>query len=214
MRRGFSTAAMTLSLLVALAAPAALAGTARDTVAVNWHAQQAPLGNVGQVEGASASLVRNNNGISYRIQTEDLNPGNAYTLWLVVINNPEECSTTPCPAPELLGNPAVDAQVGYAAGVVAAGSGKVTMAGSAKIGPLGGWLANRSLEDPHAAEIHLVVNDHGPKIPEFMPGMIKTYRGGCSDASPFPAVFPPIAIGDGEAGPNICRLAQAAVFLP
>jgi hypothetical protein len=79
---------------------------------------------------------------------------------------------------------------------------------------LSGWLSGRSLEDSKGAEIHLVVNDHGPAIAEFMPGMISTYRGGCSDSSPFPGVFPGTAIADGEAGPNICRLYQAAVILP
>jgi hypothetical protein len=63
------------------------------------------------------------------------------------------------------------------------------------------------------AEIHLVINDHGPMIPEFMPGMIHTYRGGCADSSPFPAIFPATALADGVVGPNTCRLYQAAVFL-
>jgi hypothetical protein len=58
-----------------------------------------------------------------------------------------------------------------------------------------------------------VINDHGPMLPEFMPGMIQTYRGGCSDSSPFPGVFPATALADGEDGPNTCRLHQAAVFL-
>jgi len=49
-------------------------------------------------------------------------------------------------------------------------------------------------------------------IPEFMPGMIKTYRGGCSANSPFPPIFPPSAIADGEIGPNSCRLFRAAAF--
>jgi hypothetical protein len=56
--------------------------------------------------------------------------------------------------------------------------------------------------------------DHGPMLAEFMPGMIHTYRGGCTNASPCPGVFPATALGDGEVGPNICRLYQAAVLAP
>jgi hypothetical protein len=43
--------------------------------------------------------------------------------------------------------------------------------------------------------------------------MIHTYRGGCADSSPFPPIFPATALADGESGPNICRLYQAATFL-
>jgi hypothetical protein len=188
-------------------------GTHHQSVGVNWHAQQAAFGRSGPVAGAQANLVRNANGISYRLTTNSLTPGNAYTLWLVVINNPAACTATPCAAPDFLLNDAPDAQVRFAAGHVAGGSGKGTFAGSVKEGPLSGWLEDGSLQNSLGAEVHLVINDHGPMIPEFMPGMIHTYRGGCADISPFPAVFPPSALADGEVGPNICRLYQAAVFL-
>jgi ubiquinone/menaquinone biosynthesis C-methylase UbiE len=42
-------------------------------------------------------------------------------------------------------------------------------------------------------------------------GMIRTYRAGCTDAS-LPAIFPASAKGDGQPGPNTCRLWQLAVF--
>lgn len=192
--------------------PAFSVGTHHSTATVNWHPQQAAFGRVGQVEGARASLVRNDNGLSYRITTNSLTPGNAYTLWLVVVNNPEACDPSPCTAPDIILNPETDSQVRYAAGSVAGGSGRGTFAGSVKEGPLSGWLPDRSLEDATTAEVHLVINDHGPMLPAFMPGMIHTYRGGCSDASPFPGIFPATALADGEVGPNICRLYQSAVF--
>lgn len=59
--------------------------------------------------------------------------------------------------------------------------------------------------------MHLILNDHGPKLPEFMPEMIQTYRAGCTDKS-LPPIFPETAIGDGTPGPNTCRLFQLAVF--
>jgi hypothetical protein len=202
-----------VALAGTLVVPAAATGAVHQTAAVNWHAQQAALGREGPVAGASAKLVRDENGISYQINTNSLTPGNAYTLWLVVVNKPEECNTSPCTAPDIIGNPATESQVRYAAGHVAGGSGQGTFAGSVKEGPLSGWLPDRSLDDAMTAEVHLVINDHGPKLDEFMPGMIRTYRGGCSDASPFPPIFPDAALADGEVGPNICRLFQSAVFL-
>lgn len=73
-------------------------------------------------------------------------------------------------------------------------------------------IRRHCFHDSATAEIHLVLNDHGPALAEHMPSMIRTYRGGCSDASPFPAVFPQTALGDGTKGPNTCRLFQVAAF--
>lgn len=177
-----------------------------------WHAQQAGQGHAGQVDDAWASLVRTANGVSYQIHTNSLTPGNAYTLWLVIVNNPEACAPQPCTAPDIILNAASDSQVRYAAGHVAGGSGEGTLAGAVREGALSGWLTDRSFDDSTTAEVHLVVNDHGPAQPAFMPDMIHTYRGGCADSSPFPAVFPPSALADGETGPNTCRLFQSAIF--
>jgi hypothetical protein len=178
---------------------------------VNWHAQQAGLGRTGPVDGASASLVRNANGVSFHLTTNSLTAGNAYTLWLVVVNNPDACASTPCTPADIF-NPATQSQVRFAAGHVAGGSGQGTFAGSLQEGTISGWQPDRSFEDAMGVEVHLVINDHGPMLSAYMPGMIHTYRGGCSDASPFPAIFPATARADGEVGPNICRLYQAATF--
>lgn len=186
-------------------------GASHQTSEVVWHPQQAALGRAGLVDGASATLVRNDTGISYRVSTERLEPGNAYTLWLVVINNPDACHTTPCEAEDLF-NPATRSQISYAAGTVAGRSGKGTLAGHVDVGPLSGWLPDRSLEGAHGPDVALVVNEHGPMLAEFMPSMIKSYRGGCSDDSPFPP-FPASALADGEVGPNLCWLYQLAYFV-
>jgi len=182
-----------------------------QSAAVSWHPQQEQAGNTGTVEGASAELVRYEEGISFQIRTEQLIPGNAYTLWLVVINNPDACDTQPCSGSDILEVAETDSQVAFAGGSVA-GDGRATLAGSAPVGPLAGWLPDGSLRDPFTAEVQLVINDHGPALPEMMPGMIETYRAGCSDDSPFPPIFPNSALANGEPGPNTCVLFQAAVF--
>lgn len=209
-KRG-TIAALIVALATLVVSGTAFASAEQQTTGVNWHPQQAPAQS-GEVAGATAKLVRRDNGVTYRITTNSLTPGNAYTLWLVVVNNPQACESSPCTGGDVLLNAATDAQVLYGTGNVVGGSGQATFAGSLNEGDLPGWLADRTFDDAQTAEIHLVLNDHGPKLAEFMPGMIKTYRGGCSDSSPFPGIFPPSALADGEAGPNTCRLAQSAIF--
>ena len=196
---------------IATAVPSAGAAANDERVGVAWHAQMAPTS--GPVAGARAHLVRNTNGISYSLHATNLTPGHAYTLWQVVVNDPAACDPQPCTAPDIFGNLEANAQVSYAAGHVAGASGRATFAGSQRVGAIPeGWLEDRGLIDPVGAEVHLVLNDHGPALSEFMPAMIHTYRGGCSDSSPFPPIFPPRALADGEAGPNTCRLTQVAIF--
>lgn len=176
---------------------------------ITWH----PQSGTGAVGGrGEARLVRTASGISFAFKTEQLKPRHAYTIWLVVINEPSACAADPCSAADILQKPSTQSQVTYGAGHVVGGSGKGTFAGSRRIGPIPeGWIAGRGLDDPLGAQIQLVLNDHGPKIPGFMPGMIHTYRAGCTDAS-LPTIFPPSAFADGEPGPNTCRLYQVAVF--
>lgn len=213
MRRHVTMLLAVIAVLLAVVLPAAASGAEIQTTGVFWHAQQAAMGKTGTVAGASAQIVRNDNGIAYRLSTTDLTEGNAYTLWVVVINNPAFCAADPCTAGEIF-NPASRSQVRFGAGHVAGASGNGTFAGQISEGSLSGWLPNGSLEDSRVADIHLVINDHGPALAEFMPSMIHSYRGGCSNASPFPAIFPATALADGEVGPNICRLYQAATFSP
>lgn len=187
------------------------AGAAHQSAAVDWHPQQAEW-HTGEVEGAAASIVRNDNGIRYRLNTAGMTPGNVYTLWLVVVNEPGECDPSPCTGPDVLTNADTRSQVGYAAGHLAGSSGTGTFAGHVAVGSLDGWFPDRALESSHDAEIHLVINDHGPAVRGAVADMLSTYRGGCSDESPFPGIFPESALADGNPGPNTCRLFQSAIF--
>jgi hypothetical protein len=90
------------------------------------------------------------------------------------------------------------------------GSGSI----SARVG-----LPAFGLLDPAGAEILLVVHEHGPKLSQYMPDMIKTVGGGCTDAgirgpgvaSPFNAYAGPEY---GRRGPNTCRSIQFAFHTP
>jgi hypothetical protein len=143
-------------------------------------------------------------------------PGNAYTVWFVVVNDPAACDATPCAPPQIIGDPVVDGQVTYGEdGEVARRDGTARFGALIKAGPLlDGWLQVQGLDDPMGAEIHVVLNDHGPVIHDLKREMLSTYRAGCSDTSPFPLFFPPTALADGTPGPNTCLLWQSAVFAP
>lgn len=202
---------LTIALALVAAAPAALAAPAqRSTTEVMWH----PQSGAGTVAGGIASLVRTSSGVSAVLRTNELKPHHAYTVWFVAIDNPAACASTPCSGPDILLNPATEAQVTFGAGHVVGSNGKAGFAVHMPTGAIDGWLPDRSFDNPQGAEIHLVLNDHGPALAAHLPGMIHTYRGGCADDSPFPPIFPPTALADGEPGPNECRLYQSAVFLP
>jgi hypothetical protein len=200
----------TLALLCSLiAGGTTLAEAGRQSATVMWHAQTGLSGPVGS--GAAAQLIRRDGGLSFQLSTAHLRPGHAYTLWFVVINNPAACAASPCSAPDILLNPATQAQITYGAGHVVGDAGNGTFAGSFRVGSLPGWLPNAALSAPRTAQVQLVLNDHGPVLKGYLPEQIQSYRAGCTDAS-LPAIFPPSAKADGTPGPNACQLYQAAVF--
>ena len=57
----------------------------------------------GNIEVGSSKLVRNNNGVSLTLNTSELDPGSAVTVWFVVFNNPGACASD-CAGSDL-GNP-------------------------------------------------------------------------------------------------------------
>jgi len=208
-RRALTTGFVLTTLITMLFSGTALGAAQHQSSPMMWHPQTGMAGAVGG--GAAATLVRRSNGVSFDLRTSGLRPGHAYTIWFVVLNNPAACSARPCNAQDILLNAATDAQVTYGAGHVVGASGRGGFAGSFQVGEVGGWLPGGRLVNPLGAEIQLVINDHGPKLPAFMPGMIQTYRAGCTDAS-LPGIFPASAKADGAPGPNACQLYQVAVF--
>ena len=165
------------------------------------------------IEGATAHIMTSEEGAIVQMHAVDLEPGNVYTAWWVIANNPEACEASPCSAGDLVGNPdGVQTEVTLADSLIVGDSGEARFssflpAGDAADDP---WFGN-GFTNPTGAEIHLVINRHGPLIPERAAEMLSTYRGGCTDDS-LPAPFPDTAKADGEPGPNSCALVQAAVF--
>jgi hypothetical protein len=176
----------------------------------------------------STQLVRGSNGINFTLATTGLEPGYAYTLWVVVFNDPSACTApTPfslCSDPDV-GNAAAMPDVIYGTGHIAGGSGEATFAGRRSGGDGSGSISAPvglpafGLLDPAGAEILLVVHEHGPKLSQYMPDMTKTVGGGCTDAGiPGPGVASPFNAYAGpeygRRGPNTCRSIQFAFHTP
>lgn len=146
-------------------------------------------GNPANVFGES-TLMRKPNGISAQVKTTGLTPGNVYTLWFVVFNNPESCEGG-CNGPDLIGNPAVNGTLAFGAGAIAAGDGSITLAGYLQEGdtsgypddfpiqPLPGADTGLAVGNADGAEIHLVVRDHGQPVPGLVSEQLHTFGGGC-----------------------------------
>jgi hypothetical protein len=168
------------------------------------------------IEGATAHIVRSDDGVLAEMHAIGLEPGNVYTAWWVLANDPEVCEADPCSGGDFIGK-AVEAEtvVTYADGVIVGESGEAHFASFLPAGEVTDdpWFPGTAFANPSGAEIHLVINSHGPLIPEMAGEMLNSYRAGCTDDS-LPPPFPDTAKADGEAGPNDCALVQAAVYQP
>ena len=120
----------------------------------------------------------------------------------------------PCtPKDVLMRSDVVMSDVGYAGGAIADVSGAVSFTHYQPVGSFDLGFFDNGLTKPNGAEIHLVLNDHGPMIETRALEMLTTYRGGYTDES-IPGPMPTKARAQGSAGPNQCRLVQFAQFLP
>lgn len=180
---------------------------------VEKHVETFPgQGPVRTIEGSKASLVRTKAGAYVSFQTKELTPGHVYTLWWIIMNDPTKCSARPCTPEDVLGKHAeVKSEVTWADGLVAPESGGATFSSFLAKGDVWKpWFGNH-FPDPMTAEIHLILNDHGPAVDGKVGDMITSYRTGCTDES-LPPPFPDAAKQDGEAGPNKCALVQDVIF--
>ena len=162
------------------------------------------------VPGASSKITRNSRGATATLTTSGLTPGNAYTMWMVVFNEPDECATTPCTLDDVEPGTAAVVDVIYVAGNVVGSNGTATFSGRRAAGDNSKSLFAQlgapapGLIDPHLAEMHLVVRDHGPAIPGQISSQIQTFEGACTGGSSF-------GLGTGD---NVCEDVQFSIHLP
>ena len=185
----------------------------------------------GMPSTGTSELARTPNGVNFRLSKDALEPGNAYTLWMIIFNEPSEClygaGALNCGADDI-GTVAARPDVVWVAGRIAGGDGTATFAGRRSVGDLSASLSAPpglpafGLEDPWGAEIHFILHHHGPVLAAYMPDMLQTIDGGCTDAgvpaagvpSPFNDYAGPLGGAYGRRGPNTCGSYWAAVHLP
>lgn len=172
-------------------------------------------GSVDVVDGAKAWLVSSNEGIAGQFTTRELKPGHVYTMWVAIMNKPENCelkAADHCTSADVIKRAdKVDSDVTYGDGVVIGSEGTATFRTFVPAGKLGySWLGN-SLKDPTGAEIHFALHDHGPMMSDNLAGMLTTARAGCTDES-LPKIWPDSARASGTSGPNKCQMAQFAIL--
>lgn len=216
MQKSLFVSVFTASTLVASAAVAGeMASKATEARLYQRPVETHPSqGDVRTIESSMATLLTTKEGVFAHLSTQELEPGNAYTLWVVVINEPEACANTPCQSADVLKKTAeTKADVGYGGGTIAGPDGTGKFTGFVPVGKLSNAWFDNGLQKPTTAEVHLVIHDHGPLIADRAHAMITTYRDACTDES-LPAPVPmETAKADGEPGPNTCKLVQDAIFM-
>ena len=119
---------------------------------------------------STSTLTRTMNGVVATLSTSGLEPDEVHTMWWVVFNNPEACtggtpdSELECLPPGDVGNADVNASVFGGSGQVSDLYGRVTFNAHAFVGEDNGLTLNTGpgIVDPMNAEIHLIVENHGP----------------------------------------------------
>ena len=191
------------------AAGAAVADT--RTLPLSWTP---PSGETpGPIDGTTALLVTGPDGASMHLNSKELTPGHAVTIWFVALQNPHLCEKNPCTPVEAMGTPAMETVAVNGGGTVVPASGMIEVSAHLPIGAVPTNLFDTDFVSPETAEYHLVIHDHGPLIPELASDMLSSFRGGCTLES-VPPHYPDTARSDGEGGPNTCVSRQVALFVP
>jgi hypothetical protein len=169
-----------------------------------------------EVDDSSATLRRTKNGVTASVSMPTPLPGTycyppaaistdpsagpavagfpeAWSLWGIYFNNPEQCLEGGCSAADVLGSNCENAQAGAVQlGGHITGGRMLHISGhlSKGHGPLGA-LGCAPLTNIDGAEIHLAVAPHGMLRPDLMPTLIEVPPGG-GPGYWFPSVFPGI----------------------
>lgn len=192
-RRSLGALVTILSLAlstVGLATPVGAAGGV-DHASLQWHPDADEVGEVGK--GARTSLHRFPEAVDLKVHSRELDGDHAFTIWLVVFNEPGDCSD-PCGMDDIFvdGDPnkglnsakieEADISVFWGTGGVANAAGVLEVdAHVEEEDPPGQVLFGNGLTDAMGAEIHVVIRDHGPASddPETLEEQITTFGGGC-----------------------------------
>ena len=206
--RSLRLAAGVVGVSLTLAAGAALANPWDKVVLESVEISDFYKFNTTEKVAGATILTRdyNNNVVDVDLSINTLEPGQAYSIWIAVFNNPWYCSNDECGLDDIPGvNPSADPRVHpsvfYGGGFLAdnSGSGRAAV----KIVPgrtkreLFGATKNYGLERLWGTEIHVVLRSHGPALVGSVAEQIGTASGACNTpngmcANVFSSFHPPL----------------------
>ncbi len=145
-----------------------------------------PPNTAEQVDGAISQLLRRDGEVQLQFNTNGLEPGGAYTLWIVAFNNPGACSgggVGVCTGADL-GNAAADVSAFWGAGKVidnAGGVGNFRLTVEEGVTP-GQVLFGAGMLDAQETEIHWILQSHGQASddPTTLYLQLNMFEGGCN----------------------------------
>lgn len=196
---------LTLGALV-LPIPWAEANVGEEAYPLYWQVDpdgDGPIEAGEEVHNSSATLWRDEAGVSFRIQTTGLTEGHGFTVWFFSYDNPVACLTgdgepgTRCTGADLLNPAALGSIMWGRAGGFVESNALTTFTGRrpANSGPCitepalvdqencAGVLLGHGLHNPMGAEIHFVLRDHGPAQEGLEEEQTSTINGGCDPAT-------------------------------
>ena len=157
------------------------------------------------VEGAESTLVRMKHGVYATFSAVDLEPGEAYTLWWVIFNKPENCSNGECgvddvflvdedgkriladngaPQRNVAGRAATSFSLLRATGTIVDEDGRAEFRAHLPVGDTTEANFGPGLLDAMTADVHLTARTHGPMIPGLLHEQLNTAWGGCPEGWP------------------------------
>lgn len=179
-----------------------------------------------EVAGSEAAIWRDEDGVSFRIDTTGLVEGHGYTVWLISHDNPDACVTgdgetgSRCTTLDMLNPATLTSLMWGRSGQFVEDDETTTFTGHRSVpeGPCitepvvlfegcDGVLAGHGLHNPEEAEIHFVLRDHGPRQEGLEDEQISTINGGCDPATH--EGLPVFGPGWGAPGDYACHDPQA-----
>ncbi len=146
------------------------------------------------VDGAFSRLIRTSKGIYGGFYSDELNPKEVYTLWVIIFENPEFCSDGNCGSDDItdangklirnpdgsVGTPGVNVSGLWVSGTISDKNGNANLRINVEKGQAPGEiLYGPGLTDPFGSEIHFIARTHGEVIPSLIDLQLATLRGGC-----------------------------------
>lgn len=170
-----------------------------DTTFVQWVSDETV------VPGAQSTLTRMEHGIYGVFNAVGLEPGDAYTMWWLIFNEPQNCSGGECGPDDAFlldengailrvdgedqmnweARAATDLSTHRATGTIIDMDGTAEFRAHLPVGDVTeAVLRGTGLKDPYRAEVHVILRTHGQAQPGNIHLQMNTPWGGCPDGWP------------------------------